>query len=118
LGATSGAHMSASPGRQEQCGPRGMDSLMRNIPEQRWTAYPSSSTTGLYFLFAFLDLLGFANILQILQEISSLYFALAPPRQQQANPFGDMLSSLFGGSVGGGGAPTVRRLAPPAAGLD
>jgi hypothetical protein len=55
---------------------------------------------------------------QALQEISTLYFGLPPPRQAAANPFGDMLSSMFGG--GGGSAPAApRRLAPPpASGLD
>ncbi|KAK2462949.1 hypothetical protein APHAL10511_005001 [Amanita phalloides] len=52
-----------------------------------------------------------------LQEIGALYFALPPPRGQPANPFGEMLSSLFGG--GTGSSTTGRRmLAPGAAGLD
>ncbi|KAF7977034.1 hypothetical protein HWV62_4792 [Athelia sp. TMB] len=56
-----------------------------------------------------------------LQELSTLYFAIPPPRNQAANPFGDMLSSLFGGPAGGGGAPTPRRALAPASsdpGLD
>jgi len=52
-----------------------------------------------------------------LQEISQLYFAIAPPRTQAANPFGDMLSSLFGGAQSGGpGAPPARRVLAPGSG--
>ncbi|PPQ63216.1 hypothetical protein CVT24_005676 [Panaeolus cyanescens] len=54
-----------------------------------------------------------------LNEIGSLYFAIPLPRNQAANPFGDMLSSLFGGPAGP--QPTRRTLAPAAvnsAGLD
>jgi hypothetical protein len=32
-----------------------------------------------------------------LNELATLYFSIPPPRNQAANPFGDMMSSLFGG---------------------
>jgi hypothetical protein len=51
---------------------------------------------------------------QVLQELSTLYFGLPPPRQAAANPFGDMFSALLGGGGGGGAQPAPRRLAPPA----
>jgi hypothetical protein len=51
------------------------------------------------------------EVKKALQEVSELYFAISPPRTQQANPLGDMLSSLFaGGPPGGGAAPTRRAL--------
>ena len=56
--------------------------------------------------------------LQHLNEIATLYFAIPPPRNQQVNPFGDMLSSLFGGGMGGPVAPRVLTPGPPPAGLD
>ncbi|KAF5327502.1 hypothetical protein D9619_004982 [Psilocybe cf. subviscida] len=48
-----------------------------------------------------------------LHEIATLYFAIPPPRSAAANPFGDMMSSLFGGP-----APSQpkRRVLPPASG--
>ncbi|KAF8071578.1 hypothetical protein FPV67DRAFT_1411743 [Lyophyllum atratum] len=45
-----------------------------------------------------------------LNELANLYFAIPPPRGQQANPFGDMMSSLFGGPAA---APPSRRLVAP-----
>ena len=45
-----------------------------------------------------------------LNEIATLYFAIPPPRGQAANPFGDMMSSLFGGPAQA--QPTRRVLAP------
>lgn len=53
---------------------------------------------------------------QALNELATLYFAIPAPRNQAANPLGDMLSSLFGGP--GQGAPTRRVLSPAAPGLD
>jgi len=52
-----------------------------------------------------------------LSEIGQLYFAIPPPRAQAANPFGDMISSMFGGPAPSS-APTRRTLAPSSAGLD
>lgn len=52
---------------------------------------------------------------QALQDISTLYFAIPAPRQQAANPFGDMFSSLLGGPPSGGGSQAPRKLAPPKA---
>lgn len=49
----------------------------------------------------------------MLNELGQIYFAIPPPRTQPANPFGDMLSGLFGGGAGGG-APPARRLNPSA----
>jgi hypothetical protein len=52
-----------------------------------------------------------------LQELSQLYFAIPPPRTQAANPFGDMLSSLFaGGQSGGGSARAAPRMLSPSSG--
>ncbi|KAF5359572.1 hypothetical protein D9756_002993 [Leucocoprinus leucothites] len=51
------------------------------------------------------------EVRKVLNEISTLYFAIPPPRGQAANPFGDMFSSLFGGA-----APSqpARRVLQPA----
>ncbi|KAF5379761.1 hypothetical protein D9615_005744 [Tricholomella constricta] len=49
-----------------------------------------------------------------LNELANLYFAIPPPRSQAANPFGDMLSSLFGGPAAA--QPTRRMLSPAGAG--
>jgi len=40
--------------------------------------------------------------LQVLSELGTLYFEISPPRTVNANPFGDMMSSLFGGPPGSG----------------
>jgi len=53
-----------------------------------------------------------------LNEIATLFFALPPPRNQQVNPLGDMLSSLFGGGMGAPSAPRVLTPGSSAAGLD
>jgi len=53
-----------------------------------------------------------------LQELSTLYFDISPPRNQAANPFGDMLSSLFGGPGAGDGAKPQRTLKPAPASSD
>ena len=51
---------------------------------------------------------------QVLNEIGELFFALPPPKGQQPNPFGDMMSALMGG---GGPAPQQqRRVLSPASG--
>jgi hypothetical protein len=47
-----------------------------------------------------------------LNEIGALYFSIPLPRGQPANPFGDMLSSLFGGGAPG---PTTKRVLAPGA---
>ncbi|KAL0578087.1 hypothetical protein V5O48_003905 [Marasmius crinis-equi] len=46
-----------------------------------------------------------------LTELATLYFAIPPPRNQAANPFGDIMSSL----LGGGPAPgqSARRILSP-----
>ncbi|KDR78676.1 hypothetical protein GALMADRAFT_1262381 [Galerina marginata CBS 339.88] len=46
-----------------------------------------------------------------LNEIATLYFAIPPPRNQPANPFGDMMSSLFGGPAQ---SQSTRRVLTPA----
>ncbi|KAF5393607.1 hypothetical protein D9757_000020 [Collybiopsis confluens] len=61
------------------------------------------------------------EVRKALYEIATLYFAIPPPRNQAANPFGDMLSTLFGAPGGTGGSGSGRRLLTPAAastGLD
>ncbi|KAH9481875.1 Golgi to ER traffic protein 4 [Psilocybe cubensis] len=45
-----------------------------------------------------------------LNEIATLYFAIPPPRSQAGNPFGEMMSSLFGGPSQS--QPTRRTLTP------
>ena len=55
---------------------------------------------------------------QALHDIATLYFAIPPPRKQAANPFGDMLSSLFGGPAAGQPGRRVLTPATAATGLD
>lgn len=58
-------------------------------------------------------------LIQVLNDIGQLYFSIQPPRNQTANPFGEMLSSLFGGPSPA--APSNRRVLTPASnasGLD
>ncbi|TFK73256.1 hypothetical protein BDN72DRAFT_791175 [Pluteus cervinus] len=57
------------------------------------------------------------EIRKVLNELGMLYFAMPPPRTQAPNPFGEMLSSLFGGP---GAPPPTRRMLTPASapGLD
>ncbi|KAF7330189.1 hypothetical protein MVEN_02455900 [Mycena venus] len=64
-------------------------------------------------------LLATPEVRQALTELSTLYFALAPPRSQSSNPLGDMISSMFGGPAQA--QPARRVLAPaglPSGGLD
>lgn len=44
---------------------------------------------------------------QVLNELAVLYFEISPPRSANVNPFGDIMSSLFGGSPGSGPSPTA-----------
>ncbi|KAG5643278.1 hypothetical protein DXG03_001245 [Asterophora parasitica] len=64
-------------------------------------------------------LLALPEVRAALNELANLYFAIPLPRTQAANPFGDMMSSLFGGAPA---AQPTRRLLEPAgagaAGLD
>ncbi|OBZ72576.1 Golgi to ER traffic protein 4 [Grifola frondosa] len=57
-------------------------------------------------------LLATKEVRKALSEIAELYFAIPPPRGQQANPFGDMLSAMFGG--GPPAAAPARRILTPA----
>ncbi|KAH9850297.1 hypothetical protein C2E23DRAFT_835943 [Lenzites betulinus] len=53
------------------------------------------------------------EVRKALIDLAELYFAIPPPRAQQANPLGDMISAMFGGAPPtGGGAPARRVLAP------
>jgi len=56
----------------------------------------------------------------VLAELAEFYFAIPPPRAQQANPLGDMISAMFGGAPPT--APAMRRVlapsSPAAPGLD
>jgi hypothetical protein len=91
---------------------------MRNVPGPWWPAHATTGPPGphLRYIVALLRLIVLDE--QALQEISALYFGLPPPRQAAANPFGDMLSSMFGGG-GSAAQPAPRRLAPPpTSGLD
>jgi len=56
------------------------------------------------------SLLATPEMRAILNEIATLYFAIPPPRGQPANPFGDMMSSLFGSPAQS--QPTRRVLTP------
>ncbi|ETW82772.1 hypothetical protein HETIRDRAFT_240137, partial [Heterobasidion irregulare TC 32-1] len=58
-------------------------------------------------------LLATGEVRHALNEIATIYFAMPPPRTQQANPFGDMLSSLFGGPAGSGDTASTRRVITP-----
>ncbi|KAA1467149.1 cytoplasmic protein [Dentipellis sp. KUC8613] len=57
------------------------------------------------------------EVRQALNEIATAYFAIPPPRSQNANPF-EMLSSMFGGGAPGAGsaAQQPRRIVAPGAG--
>ncbi|PIL35636.1 hypothetical protein GSI_02365 [Ganoderma sinense ZZ0214-1] len=59
------------------------------------------------------------EVRKALVEIAELYFAIPPPRAQQANPFGDVISAMFGGGAPSA-APARRTLTPAtsASGLD
>jgi golgi to ER traffic protein 4 len=45
-----------------------------------------------------------------------LYFEIPPPRTANVNPFGDIMSSLFGGSPGSGPAVAQTRTITPGGG--
>ncbi|RDB25952.1 Golgi to ER traffic protein 4 [Hypsizygus marmoreus] len=47
-----------------------------------------------------------------LNELATLYFGIPPPRSQAANPFGDIISSMFGGAGPGQAQPARRVLSP------
>ncbi|KAI0775263.1 hypothetical protein BD413DRAFT_603221 [Trametes elegans] len=51
------------------------------------------------------------EVRKALSDIAELYFAIPPPRAQQANPLGDMISAMFGGAPPAA-APARRVLAP------
>ncbi|KAL7279153.1 hypothetical protein ACG7TL_006993 [Trametes sanguinea] len=51
------------------------------------------------------------EVRKALSEIAELFFAIPPPRAQQANPLGDMISAMFGGAPQGA-APSRRVLTP------
>ncbi|EJF64717.1 hypothetical protein DICSQDRAFT_80364 [Dichomitus squalens LYAD-421 SS1] len=53
------------------------------------------------------------EVRKALIEIAELYFAIPPPRAAQANPFGDVISAMFGGGAPGP-APARRTLTPAA----
>ncbi|KAK7690948.1 hypothetical protein QCA50_006051 [Cerrena zonata] len=57
-------------------------------------------------------LLAKPDVRKVLSDLSELYFAIPPPRSQQANPFGDMLSAMFGGAGPTAPPPQRRTLAP------
>ncbi|SJK99533.1 uncharacterized protein ARMOST_02838 [Armillaria ostoyae] len=57
-------------------------------------------------------LLAQPEVRKALNELATLYFAIPPPRNQAANPFGDMMSSLFGGSSPASASSARRVLAP------
>jgi len=63
-------------------------------------------------------LLASPEVRRALNELATLYFAIPPPRNQGANPLGDMLSSLFGGQPQAQQTRRVLTPAPVATGLD
>ncbi|KAL4248705.1 GET4 family protein [Abortiporus biennis] len=56
-------------------------------------------------------LLAKPEVRKVLTELAELYFAIPPPRSQQANPFGDMISAMFGGAAPS--ASVTRRVLSP-----
>jgi hypothetical protein len=61
-------------------------------------------------------LLSQPEIRMVLEELGTLYFDLSPPRMANANPFGDIMSSLFGGAPGSGTGTTAPRTIVPGVG--
>lgn len=53
---------------------------------------------------------------QVLNELAALYFEISPARTANANPFGDIMSSLFGGPPGSGPAAAQPRTITPGGG--
>ncbi|KAH8983854.1 cytoplasmic protein [Lactarius akahatsu] len=60
-------------------------------------------------------LLAQPEIRVVLDELGTLYFDLQPPRTANANPFGDIMSSLFGGAPGSSVSATAPRTITPGA---
>ncbi|KAH9015273.1 cytoplasmic protein [Lactarius deliciosus] len=58
-------------------------------------------------------LLAQPEIRVVLDELGTLYFDLQPPRTTNANPFGDIMSSLFGGAPGSSVSATAPRTITP-----
>ncbi|KAI9434236.1 cytoplasmic protein [Lactarius indigo] len=58
-------------------------------------------------------LLAQPEIRVVLDELGTLYFDLQPPRTANANPFGDIMSSLFGGAPGSSVGATAPRTITP-----
>ncbi|KAI0258365.1 hypothetical protein BC834DRAFT_911820 [Gloeopeniophorella convolvens] len=52
----------------------------------------------------------------VLNELATLYFEIPPPRGANVNPFGDIMSSLFGGAPGAGAVSAPPRTITPGAG--
>ncbi|KAH9054633.1 cytoplasmic protein [Lactarius vividus] len=52
------------------------------------------------------------EIREVLDELGTLYFDLQPPRTANANPFGDIMSSLFGGAPGSVSTTAPRTITP------
>ncbi|KZT07615.1 DUF410-domain-containing protein [Laetiporus sulphureus 93-53] len=59
------------------------------------------------------SLIASKEVRKALIELAELYFAIPPPRAQQANPLGDMLSAMFGGGAPTNSASARRVLSPP-----
>jgi len=59
-----------------------------------------------------------SEVRKYINEIAQLFFALQPPRGQQVNPFGDIMSSLFGGAGPASSAPRILSPGSAAPGLD
>jgi len=63
-------------------------------------------------------LLAQPEVRKVLNELGTLYFAMPPPRNQAANPLGEMLSSLLGGPASSQPARRILTPATSSPGLD
>lgn len=77
---------------------------MWHVPEPRRYALAARNPQG---MLVYISGSQKSRLGQVLLEIGTLYFALPQPRGQPANPFGDMISSLFGGGGSGTSGPRV-----------
>jgi len=75
------------------------------LMRESWVRFCGTYQTGV---------LATKEIRKVLIDIGELFFALPPPKGQQPNPFGDIMSALMGG--GGSGPQQQRRVLSPASG--
>ncbi|KAI9513015.1 hypothetical protein F5148DRAFT_1159911 [Russula earlei] len=58
-------------------------------------------------------ILAHPDVRLVLNELGTLYFEIPPPRTGTANPFGDIMSSFFGGPPGSGPVAALPRTITP-----